>query len=160
MLNFFLLPNGVFKIVTANCQLFNNVKTTVKTVLNLGLKGSKHLISTLILGGSMGHCFTWHVQVSLGFYFNFKTEELVHSVLCAMWHLGHNSTRIKILPWKIDGLLLYLWLLEITKVRIKFQNYLFKADKRISHHLGHNRIFPADRIRILLWKINRLLLHF
>ena len=30
--------------------------------------------------------------------------------------------------------MLYLWLLEITKVRIRFQNYLFKADKRISHH--------------------------
>jgi len=28
---------------------------------------------------------------------------------------------------------LYLWLLEITKVRIRFRNYLFKADKRISH---------------------------
>src|ERR1700685_936057 len=53
-----------------------------------------------------------------------------------------------------------LWLLEITKVRIRFQNYLFKADKRINHHLAHNRIFPADRIRILLRKINRLLLHF
>ena len=48
----------------------------------------------------------------------------------------------------------------MTKVRIRFQNYFFKADKRISHHLGHNRIFPADRIRILLLKINRLLLHF
>jgi hypothetical protein len=45
--------------------------------------------------------------------------------------------------------MLYLWLLEIIKVRIKFQNYLFKADERISHHLEHNRIFPADRIRIL-----------
>jgi hypothetical protein len=42
--------------------------------------------------------------------------------------------------------MLYLWLLEITKVRIKFQNYLFKIDKRISYHLGYNRIFSADRI--------------
>ena len=66
------------------------------------------------------------------FYFNFKTEELVHSVLCAMWHLGHNSTRIKILPWKIDRLSLHLWLPEITKVRIRFQSYLFKAGKIIS----------------------------
>src|ERR1700734_4032499 len=56
--------------------------------------------------------------------------------------------------------MLYLWLLEITKVRIKLWNYLFKADTRISHHLGHNRIFPTDRIRILPQKINRLLLHF
>src|SRR5882762_634467 len=56
--------------------------------------------------------------------------------------------------------MLYLWLLEITKVRIRFRNYLFKADKRISHNMGHNRIFSANRIRILLQKINRLLLHF
>jgi hypothetical protein len=48
--------------------------------------------------------------------------------------------------------MLYLWLPEITKVRIRFWNYLFK---RISHHL-----VPADRMRILLWKINRLLLYF
>ena len=40
---------------------------------------------------------------------------------------------------------------------IKFWNYLFKADKRISHHLGHN---SADRIKILSQKRNRLLLHF
>jgi hypothetical protein len=56
--------------------------------------------------------------------------------------------------------MLYLSLLGITIGRIKFWNYLFKADKIINHHLGHNRIFPADRIRLLLQKINRLLLHF
>jgi hypothetical protein len=61
--------------------------------------------------GVVGHCFAWHVRVSFGFYFNFETEELVHSGLCVM-------------------------------------------------QLGHNRIFPADRIRILPQKINRLLLHF
>ena len=44
MHNFFLPSNGGFKIATANCQLFNNEKTTVKAVLNLGHKGSKHLI--------------------------------------------------------------------------------------------------------------------
>ena len=32
--NFFLTANGVFEAVTANCQLFNNVKTIVKTVTN------------------------------------------------------------------------------------------------------------------------------
>jgi len=36
-----------------------------------------------------------------------------------------------------------LYLAEITKVRIRFWN-LFKAEA--IHHLGHNRIFPADRI--------------
>jgi hypothetical protein len=33
--------------------------------------------------------------------------------------------------------MLYLWLPEITHVTIRFWNYLFKTDKRISHHLGH-----------------------
>jgi hypothetical protein len=37
--------------------------------------------SKIKLGG-VGHCFAWHVRVSLGFYF--KTEELVDSGLCAM----------------------------------------------------------------------------
>jgi len=55
--------------------------------------------------------------------------------------------------------MLYLWLPEITKVRIRFWNYLFKADKILSHHLGCNRIFAADGMRILLQKIHRLLLH-
>jgi len=32
--------------------------------------------------------------------------------------------------------MLYLWLLEITKVRIRSsQNYSFKADRRVNHHL-------------------------
>jgi hypothetical protein len=48
----------------------------------------------------------------------------------------------------------------MIKVRIRFQNYLFKADKRISHHLEHNRIFHADRIGMLPRKINGLLLSF
>jgi hypothetical protein len=29
----------------------------------------------------VGHCFAWRVRVNLGFYFNFKIEELVHSEL-------------------------------------------------------------------------------
>ena len=29
----------------------------------------------------VGHCFAWHVRVNLGFYFNFKIEELVDSGL-------------------------------------------------------------------------------
>jgi hypothetical protein len=43
------------------------------------------IIPTIKLGG-VGHCFAWHVRVGLdfNFNFNFKTEELVHSGLCAM----------------------------------------------------------------------------
>ena len=39
---------------------------------------------TIILLGGVGHCFVWHVQVNLGFYFNFKIEEFVHSRLYAL----------------------------------------------------------------------------
>ena len=56
--------------------------------------------------GGVGHCFAWHVRVSLGFYLNFTTDKLVHSGLCATWHLGYNSiftfARIKILVWRIN----------------------------------------------------------
>ena len=50
LFNFFLPPNGVFKIVTANCQLFNNVKTTVKTVEVFCI---------------YFRLFDWHVQILL-----------------------------------------------------------------------------------------------
>jgi len=41
-----------------------------------------------LLGG-VGHCFAWHVRVSLGFYFNFKTENLyiVGCVPCHIWDI-------------------------------------------------------------------------
>ena len=42
------------------------------------------------------------------------------------------ADRIGILLRKINRLLLHFWLLEITQVRIRFWNYLFQADKRIS----------------------------
>jgi len=110
-------------------------KLTLKAAKKLANLHDMYMPSKILFGG-VGHCFTWHVQVSLCFYFNFKAEELVHSGLCAMWHLGLNSifpaARMKILPWKINRLLLYLLLLEITKVRIRFENSLFKVGKIIS----------------------------
>ena len=67
--------------------------------------GSYHYINHHTSDYLVECCFAWHVQVSLGLYFNFKTE-LVHSGLCAMWHLGYNSifpsARIKIRLWKIN----------------------------------------------------------
>jgi hypothetical protein len=49
--------------------------------------------------GGVGHALHGMYESAL-VYFNFKTEELVHSGLCAM-HLGHNSifpsAKIKIL---------------------------------------------------------------
>ena len=51
--------------------------------------------------------------------------------------------------------MLYRWLLEITKVRIRFHNYLFKADKRISHHLGHTGYFLLTELEYHCEKINK-----
>ena len=48
--NFVLPPNGVFKIITANCQLFNNVKTTIKMVEVFCI---------------YFRLFDWHVQILL-----------------------------------------------------------------------------------------------
>jgi hypothetical protein len=51
-------------------------------------------------------------------------------------------------------------------VRVSFGFYFnFETEELVQSglcvmHLGHNRIFPADRIRILPQKINILLLHF
>jgi hypothetical protein len=49
-------------------------------------KPESNWLSTL---GGVGHCFAWHVQVSLGFYFNFKTENLyiVGCVPCDIWDI-------------------------------------------------------------------------
>ena len=54
--------------------------------------------------------------------------------------------------------MLYLWLSEMTKVRIRFQNYLFKADKRISitwditeYLLLHFWLLEITQGRIKFW---------
>ena len=49
--NYFLPPNGMFTIITANYQWFDNMKIAIKIGLNLGVKGFKYSISTLIHGG-------------------------------------------------------------------------------------------------------------
>ena len=58
-------------------------KLTLKAAKELANLHDMYMPSKILFGG-VGHCFTWHVQVSLCFYFNFKAEELVHSGLCAM----------------------------------------------------------------------------
>ena len=44
--NYFLPPNGMFTIITANYQWFDNMKTTIKIGLNLGVEIFKFSIST------------------------------------------------------------------------------------------------------------------
>ena len=92
--NFFLTPNGVFEAVTANCQLFNNVKTIVKTVLNLGCKGSKHLISTLMHGGEK---LCWTIRILL--------ESFQHVLKMYTWSLSENLTSVQF-RCKLTALLL------------------------------------------------------
>jgi hypothetical protein len=94
LFNFFLPPNGVFKIVTANCQSFNNVKTVVKIVLNLGVKGSKHLISTLIHGGEK---LSWSIRILL--------ECFQHVLKMYTWCLSENLSSVQF-RCKLTALLL------------------------------------------------------
>jgi hypothetical protein len=60
-------------------QSAQSIPETVPVVTNHTNVGGP---SDILLGG-VGHCFPWHVRVSLGFYLNFKTDKLVHSGLCA-----------------------------------------------------------------------------
>jgi hypothetical protein len=58
-------------------------KLTLKAAKELANLRDMYMPSKILLGG-VGHCFAWHVQVSIGLYFNFKTEELVSYRLCVM----------------------------------------------------------------------------
>jgi len=56
-------------------------KLTLKAAKELANLRDMYMPSKILLGG-VGHCFAWHVRVSIGLYFNFKTEELVYYRLC------------------------------------------------------------------------------
>jgi hypothetical protein len=58
-------------------------KLTLKAAKELANLRDMYMPSKILLGG-VGHCFAWHVRVSIGLYFNFKTEELVYYRLCVM----------------------------------------------------------------------------
>jgi hypothetical protein len=58
-------------------------KLTLKAAKELANLCDMYMPSKILLGG-VGHCFAWHVQVSIGLYFNFKTEELLYYRLCVM----------------------------------------------------------------------------
>src|ERR1700685_3542801 len=57
-----LTPSGVFNNVIVNYQLFNGVKNTVGSLLNLGDKSFKFLTSTLIHGGKK---LVWTIRILL-----------------------------------------------------------------------------------------------
>jgi len=92
--NYFLPPNEVFKIITADCQLFNNMKTTIKIVLNLGVKGSKYLISTLIHGEEK---LSWTIRILL--------ECFRHVLKMYTWSLSENLASVRF-RCKLNALLL------------------------------------------------------
>src|SRR6202046_4098425 len=119
--NFILPPNGVLKIVAANCQLFNNVKTTVKIVLNLELKGSKHLISTLIHGGEK---LCWTIRILL--------ECFQHVLKMYTWSLSENLASVQF-KCKLTALLLKQCLFKkhdfavcLHKLYYSYQNLCFQ----------------------------------
>jgi hypothetical protein len=79
-----LPPDGVFKIVAVNCQLFDRVAATINFVQNLRLKGFKFLTSTLIHGGeNLG----WTIRVLL--------ESLQHVLKMYTWASSEYQASIR-----------------------------------------------------------------
>src|SRR6202050_3983 len=73
-----VLPQlGGFEIATVNCQLFNRVKNILSYVLNLGVKGIKHLTSALTHGGGK---LGWAIRILL--------ECLQHVLKMYTWFLS------------------------------------------------------------------------
>ena len=89
-----LTPSGVFNNVIVNCQLFNGVKNTVGSLLNLGDKSFKFLTSTLIHGGKK---LVWTIRILL--------ESLQHVLKMYTWSLSENRASIQF-RCRLIGLLL------------------------------------------------------
>jgi len=126
-----LSPNEVFKIVATNCQLLNNVKTTVS---NLGVKCSKHLISILIHGGEK---LCWAIRILL--------ECLQHVLKMYTWSLSENLASVQF-KCRLTGLSLKKCLFQkhdfavcIHKLYHGYQNLcfqhlnIFSTYKNVSH---------------------------
>jgi len=75
---------GVFKIVTINCQLFNNLKTIIKLTLNFDVENFKILTSTLIHGAET---FAWSTRILL--------ESLQHVLKIYTWSLSENQSFVQ-----------------------------------------------------------------
>ena len=89
-----LTLSGVFDDVIVNCQLFNGVKNTVGSLLNLGDKSFKILTSTLIHGGKK---LVWTIRILL--------ESLQHVLKMYTWSLSENQASIQF-RCRLIGLLL------------------------------------------------------
>src|ERR1700683_188373 len=89
-----LTPSGVFNNVMVNCQLFNGVKNTVGSLLNLGDKSFKFLTSTLIHGGKK---LVWTIRILL--------ESLQHVLKMYTWSLSENQASVQF-RCRLIGLLL------------------------------------------------------
>src|ERR1700734_4029879 len=90
-----VLPqNGVFNIVTVNCQLANKVKVIINFVLNFEVKSCNFLTSTLIHGGEK---LCWTIRLLL--------ESLQHVLKMYMWSMSENQASVQF-KCKLIGLLL------------------------------------------------------
>ena len=79
-----VLPQiGGFEIVPVNYQLFNKVKNIISYVLNLGVKGIKHLTSALTHGGG-----------KLGRAIRIMLECLQHVLKLYTWSLSENQASV------------------------------------------------------------------
>ena len=94
MLEIILPENEVFKIVIANCQLFKKVKSVIDYLLNVVIKSSKILPSTLIHAGEK---IGWSIKILL--------ESLQHVLKMYTWSLSENPASIQF-KCRLIGLLL------------------------------------------------------
>src|ERR1700677_1315801 len=86
--------NEVFKIVIVNCQVFKKVKSVIDYLLNVVIKSSKFLPSTLIHAGEK---IGWSIRILL--------ESLQHVLKMYTWSLSENQASIQF-KCRLIGLLL------------------------------------------------------
>jgi hypothetical protein len=128
--NYFLPPNGMFTIITANYQSFDNMKTAIKIGLNLGVKGFKYSISTLIHSGEK---LGWTIRILL--------ESFQHVLKMYTWSLSENLASVQF-KCKLTALLLkqccfnkHDFVVCLHKLYQGYQNLRFQ----------HLRVFLTDK---------------
>jgi hypothetical protein len=122
------------------------VKTTVKTVLNLGHKGSKHLISILIHGREK---LCWTIRILL--------ESCQHILKMYTWSLSENLTSVQF-RCKLTALLLKQSLFKKHDFAVYLHKLYCDHQNLCFHHLRFftaNKIVPQTQIKEQFKKSNQ-----
>ena len=133
-----VLPqNGVLKIV--NCQLSNQVKTIVDYMLNVAVKNSKILLSTLIHAGEK---LGWGIRIFL--------ESLQHISKMYSWSLSENQASIQF-KCRLIGLLLkqslfrkHDFVVGIYKLHHDYQDLCFWHLKFFSNYRNNSHTYIRE----------------